>query len=140
MKNYITEYEAAIEAWLEEALSTEGEEEGYYIVTGDEINAICNLALRAPRPEPKPEPRASSEMDRLRRAREHYKGECKRLRKERDEAIDRTAAALALREDKAMTILNAWYASSAWTIGGTRGFKQRHPDLQEYLKQELGEA
>ena len=56
------EREAAIEAWLEEALSVEGKAEGSYIVTGDAINAICNLALRAPRPEPKPEPRASSAL------------------------------------------------------------------------------
>ena len=41
-------------------------------------------------------------------------------------------------EDKAKVIRKAWYASSAWTIGGTRCFKQRHPNLDAYLKQELG--
>ena len=44
-----------------------------------------------------------------------------------------------LREDKARTIRKAWYAGSSWTLGGMKGFKQCYPELQEYLKRELGE-
>ena len=54
-------------------------------------------------------------------------------------ADDALAEIAKLRAEKAEIIRKAWYASSAWTLGGMRGFVQRHPDLQEYLKQELGE-
>jgi hypothetical protein len=52
---------------------------------------------------------------------------------------DMDAEIAKLREDKRETIRKAWRVSGAWTVGNMDGFHQRHPNLDEYLKRELGE-
>jgi hypothetical protein len=134
-------HEAAIEEWRRGVMTTipaprHVDVSQMRVLFTHEIDAICDLARRAPRPkpidegdanrligEPSPDPRASSalltiakrfasELDRLRRAMEHYKGECDQLRKERDEAVDRAekaardAEALADRAEKAEVALS----------------------------------
>jgi hypothetical protein len=56
------EHAAAIEEWLKKAKRYPSSYQTGWFITEALVNAICDLARRAPRPEPKPESRASSAL------------------------------------------------------------------------------